>query len=214
MSANIPPVQISLSDLIKSNVEKIELQAENYPFNLPLRISTFEGEKDFLAFIKNCEKAVRGCIEYKLWRNYIRDVLQIQSCAITFENMDSCEIHIHHHIPSLFILIKALVNKRIEQESPFSTFDIALEVIEMHYKNRIGFVNLISSMHEKMHNGYLKIPMELVRGEYTYFIENYFKYLDDKDLDILNKRLAVKMQDCEQNIWTVDNYPGIEYGRN
>lgn len=203
---------VALSDLIKSNVDTLELSAESYPFNLPLRITAFEGEKDYIAFVKNCEKAVRGCIEYKLWRNYIRDVLQIQTCVLTHERIDQTTIDIHHHIPSLFILIKALINKRIEEERSFSTFDIAIDTIEFHFQNRVGFVPLVSSLHEKFHNGYLKVPIEMVKGDFRYFIDNYFRYLDDEDLEVMNQRIITRFEDCSDHIWTANNYPGIVAG--
>ena len=206
--------EISLTDLIKSDVERLEISSENYPFNLPLRISTFEGEKEYIAFVKNCEKAVRGCVEYKLWRNYIRDILQIQTCVLTHERLDQTTVDIHHHLPSLFILIKAIVAKRIEEENPFSTFDIALETIEFHFQNRVGFVPLVSSLHEKFHNGYLKIPIEMVKGDFKYFIDNYFKYLEDEDLDVMNQRIIVKMEDCGDYHWDSSHYPGLVVGAN
>ena len=49
---------------IKSNIEKLELYSEQYPFSLPLRIKNFENEADYNKFIKNCEKLIRGSVEY------------------------------------------------------------------------------------------------------------------------------------------------------
>ena len=112
-------------------------------------------------------------MEYKLWVSYIKDVLQVNCCVITQERMDEVTIEIHHHIPSLFVLVKALTNKRIEREEEFSTFDIAMEAIEMHFANRVGYVALLKSMHEKFHNGFLHIPTEMIRGDYRHFIDYY-----------------------------------------
>lgn len=197
----------SLTEMIRSNVDKNELYSENYPFNLSLRISGFESEKEYTSFIKSCMKLVRASNEYNLWKKYIVDVLQIQNCAITLESKEECGIHIHHHMPSMFLINKALINKKLKDEIPFSSFDIAIEVIELHFQNRIGFVPLIESMHAKFHNGYLKIPMEHIHGDYRYFIDNYFQYLEDEDIDIMSERLAVKIADCTQS-WTRGNYPG------
>ena len=71
-----------MEEEIKSNIERLELYSDNYPFNLSLRIQTFEGEADYNKFIKNCEKLIRGCLEYKLWRNYITDVLQDRKSVV------------------------------------------------------------------------------------------------------------------------------------
>lgn len=190
---------------VKSNVEKLELYSDNHPFRLSLRVRNFESESEYKKFLKNCERAVRGSIEYKLWRNYIIDVLQIQTCSLTQERMDEVSIEIHHHISSLFILVTALVNKKIELEQEFCTFDIAQEAIELHFMNKVGYVPLIRDLHSKFHNGFLQIPIESVKGDYRYFIREYSKYLEEEDLDVINQRLSVTESNCN---WSRDDYPG------
>lgn len=189
---------------VKSNVENLELYSDTHPFRLSLRIRNFENETEYKKFVKNCELLVRRCNEYKLWKAYIVDVLQINSCMITHENITEVSIEVHHHIPSLFTLISSLVNKHIEKSEDFCSFDIAQEAIELHFKNKIGYVTLLKSMHEKFHNGYLDIPIELVKGDYNYFITEYSKYLDESDVDTINSRLAMKETNCD---WSKDDYP-------
>ena len=192
---------------VKSNVENLELYSDTHPFRLALRIRNFENETIYKKFIKNCELLIRRCNEYKLWKEYIIDVLQINSCMITHENINEVSIEVHHHLPSLFTLVCALVNKRIEKNEEFCSFDIAQEAIELHFKNKIGYVTLLKSMHEKFHNGYLDIPIELVRGDYSYFISEFSSFLDDADLDTINARLAVNSTTCS---WVKDEYPAEE----
>lgn len=192
---------------VKSNVEKLELYSDSYPFNLSLRVSNFDDESQYSKFIKNVEKMVRNSTEYRLWTDYIRDVLGVQTCFITNERMDQLKIDIHHHIPSLYILVKSIVNKKIENNEEFCTFDIATESIEIHFKNKVGYIPLIKSMHEKFHNGFLRIPIHLVKGDYQWFIKNYSDYLDQEDLDTINERLSIT---TNQHNWTVDNYPGLD----
>jgi len=173
---------------------------------LSLRIRTFESEAEFVKFVRNCEKLVRGCLEYKLWKDYIVDVLGVNSCMITKERMDECTIEIHHHIPSLFILMKALVNRKLEQEEEFSTFDIAQEAIELHFTNRLGYVTLIKSIHEKFHNGFLDIPIRLVKGDYNYFLGEFSKYLEEDELETIQARMTVDENNCR---WERGKYPGL-----
>jgi hypothetical protein len=196
---------------IKSNVEKLELYTENYPFSLPLRIKNFENEAYYNKFIKNCEKLIRGSVEYKQWRNYITDVLQVNSCFVTNERMDECTLEIHHHVPSLFTMLKAIVNKNMEKDEAFSTFDICMEAIEIHFANKVGYIAVISSIHEKIHNNCLEIPRSMIQGDYIWFIENFSKYLDDEDLDTINRRLSVENSEFA---WGKDNYPGIAENKN
>lgn len=183
---------ISPGQIIMSNLNELELCSDSYPFNLPLRTKNFENESEYNKFIKACERLIRSCPEYKQWRDYITDVLQIQTCSITNENMNECSVHIHHHIPSLFSLVKSIINKHMEAEESFSSFDICVEIMEYHYSNRIGFVPLVNTIHEKFHNGYIKIPIELVKGNYQYYLDNEFRFLNDEDIRVVTERLAVK----------------------
>ena len=189
---------------IKSNVHNLELYSDNYPFRLTLRIRNFESETEYVKFIKNCEGLIRKSLEYKLWRDYIIDVLGIQTCVITNEKMGEVSIDVHHHLPSLYTLVSALVNDKIENEEEFCSFDIAQKAIELHFMNKVGYVTLIKSMHEKFHNNYLNIPIQLVKGDYNYFIENFSKYLDDEDLDTIHTRMSINESNCD---WGRDDYP-------
>lgn len=192
---------------VQSNVEKLELYSENYPFNLSLRIKTFENDADYQKFIKNCEKLVRNCMEYKLWVNYITDVLQIQSCVITEERSDQCHTEIHHHPITLYTIVKSLINEKLENEESFCSFDICTKAIELHFKNVIGYTVLIASMHEKYHNGFLDIPRSLIKGNYSSFLEEYSKYLDEEELDSINAKLSITDSNCN---WSINNYPVLK----
>ena len=192
---------------VRSNVESLELYSDLYPFRLSLRIKNFESEAEYKKFIRNVEALVRRSIEYRLWTSYIKDILQVNCCMITQERMDEVTIDVHHHVPSLYTLVKALVNEKIEKEQEFSTFDIALKTIEMHYANRVGYIVLLKSMHEKFHNGFLGIPVELIRGNYNWFMDNYNGYLEEEDIERINYLLSINVSNCQ---WSRDEYPGLE----
>lgn len=202
---------INLNEVIKSHNENHELFTDVHPFTLSLRISVFDSEKAMDAFIKNVEKTVRGSLEYKYWRDYIKDILQIQNCAITEESNTDCTIQIHHHVPPLYLLVKALVSEKLDKEESFCTFDIAMRAIEIHFENKIGYVPLATTIHERVTNNNFEIPIELVHGDYQSFIKDYFKYLDDQDLEILQRRLACRLKDFSSE-WKKDFYPGIAVG--
>ena len=202
---DVSPIIISDAE-IKSDEKNSELYSDAYPFRLPLRIKSFENETEFIKFAKNCEKLIRSSLEYRDWRSYILDVLQVNTCMITKERMDEVSVEVHHHIPSLFTLMKALINMKLELEQAFSTFDICQDAIKFHFDNKVGYLVLISSMHEKVHNGYLNVPAKLIRGDFNFFIANYAKYLDDNELEVINRRLAVEDADP---LWVRGNYPGL-----
>ena len=198
--------------IIESNVRNLELYSDQHPFRLSLRIKNFQDQSEYKKFIKSCERLVRSSLEYKMWKNYIIDVLQVQSCMITNENITDVSLDVHHHIPTLFILVEGIVNKKIETEEDFCTFDIASEAIKMHFMNRIGYMVLSRTIHEKIHSSALSIPINLIRGNYKHFIDNYSRYLDDEDLDSLNHKLSIDQVEEFQYSWSQDNYPGMATG--
>lgn len=189
---------------VRSNVERMELYSDGCPLRLSLRISNFDSEADYKKFINNCMMLTRRCQEYKLWKGYLIDVLGANHCMVTNEVITEVTIDVHHHVPSMHALICALVNRHIEKNEEFCTLDIAAEAINLHFMNKVGYVTLAKTMHEKFHNGYLDIPIGMVRGDYKSFLERYSKYLDEEDLETIQKRLATTESNAT---WSRDNYP-------
>jgi len=205
----------SLEDMVNSNNEKdnttiktsednvLTLCSDNIPFQLSMRISKFENDSEYNKFIKSVERMVRSSMEYKLWKSYLIDVLGMTTCVITDENLVELSLEVHHHIPSLYIITKGILNKLIDEDQEFCSFDVATKVIELHFQNQLGYVMLCSSMHEKFHNGFLDLPIEAVRGNYMAFVNEYSQYLDDEDLDKINSNIQTKESNCE---WNRNNY--------
>jgi hypothetical protein len=197
---------ISIKDnnvVVSSNEENLELYSDEYPFTLSLKTRNFENEAELTKYVRNCEKLIRGSHEYKLWRQYIIDVLGINSCMITNESMAEVTVEVHHHIPSLYTLVKCIINKKLTNEIEFSTFDICLDTIELHFLNRVGYAVLLKSIHEKHHNGYMPIPIESIKGNYSRFLRDYTQYIDEDDLNFINEKLTVHEHNCS---WAKDSY--------
>lgn len=193
--------------------------SERSGFVLPLRIDDFASEKEMERFIKIIERMVRASFEYKLWVNYIRDVLNLEYCAITNESHSETTVEIHHHPFSLYMITKCVIFDKLNNSQKFCSFDIATEVIELHYKMKASFVPLVASLHEKFHNGFLKIPMELVHGDYKYLVDKYLHILDKEDQNIISERLKINFDNCgwyrvsnENNNENV-SYWNIKYNR-
>lgn len=175
-------------------------------FNLPLRIKTFPGAKEFETFVKSTERMVRNSLEYRLWTGYITDHMGNTHCALTKESMNECPIEIHHHPVTLYTIVKGVVNKYLSSEKEFSSFDVATSVIELHFQNKVGYVALISSLHSKYHSGFLNIPIEFVNGDYKHILQGYA--LEEDEYDRILKLCNVHVDDLKQT-WQRGNYPGI-----
>ena len=129
----------------------------------------------------------------------------------TNEIMSEVKICIHHHPIGLFTITKGILNEYLAKEESFCTFDVSTKVMELHFKNQIGYVPLLESLHEKFHNGFLQIPKEMIKGNYRSFLSEYSKYLDESDLENIDEKLAINESNCN---WTRNSYPGLENAAN
>jgi len=193
----------NVKDTIQTNIERLELYDKSYPLSISLRRENFVDTKEYTTFVKNCERLVRSSYEYRQWKKYLIDVLGLTDCVITGESVDECTIEVHHHIPSLFTMCKAVTNKFIDNKQEFSSLDVTLEILTLHYTNYVGYCLLLKSMHEKFHNGFLQIPIDLVNGNYKKFLSDYEKYIDKEDMENIQKRLNTNVSNC---LWSKDNY--------
>lgn len=190
-------VLYNVENILKSSKEEEHtIESNIVNLKLSLRIDDFNSEKDLEKFIKACERLVRHSPEYKLWTTYIREVLNMTICHITGESLNETSVDIHHHPFSLFMIVKGLIYKKMGNDEKFCSFDIATETIELHFKMLVPFVPLISSLHEKFHNGFLKIPMEIVYGNCDYLMKEIFPYIDPDEQNIVNERLTINRYNC------------------
>lgn len=194
--------------VIKSKTEIKELFSEDTPYTLSIYQTDFPEDKDKIRFVKACERMIRTSPEYKEWSNYLKEVLQKYTCAITKEVNFETSVEIHHHPYTLYDIVTAIINRFVASNKEFCSFDIVREVLELHYEDKIGYIPLISSIHEKYHNGYLQIPMGLVSGKWTEFRNEYSSFIDDESLKEISNRTSINFENCNWNNynWSKSKY--------
>lgn len=145
-------------------------------------------------FIKKIERIVRSSPEYREWTGYVKDCLGHYVCELTGEISSQVTVEIHHHPISMFVITKGILTEYINSNKEFCSFDIAQDVITLHYENRIGYIPLVRTLHEKFHNGFVQIPMELIKGDWMYLLDHY-EY-SDSDLETIDSRTAINFTNC------------------
>ncbi len=201
------------SQILKSDETRHAITSDESEFELVLRRDNIEDPKQLKNFIKSCEFIIRKSPEYKDWVTYIHEALQLYKCEITGEMHVHTACDVHHHPVALYTIVKGVINKNIAEETPFSSYDICSEVIQLHYDLKVPFVVLLKSMHQKFHNGFLKIPIELVHGDLRFFIDNFREYIEDDDVDLIYERLNTTFNNCgwgRKYKWSKENYIATE----
>ena len=160
---------------------KVKLESANYgkEYFCFADADIFEDdEKAKTKFIKSVEKTVRSSMEYKKWLTFLKSTLSIDlQCYHTGNLPGMCSLEIHHHPYTLFQLVDiAMYNM---QDELYTVFDLAKNVMKLHFMNLVGFVPLCISSHENYHNQILDIPIEVCEGNWNdlYQVVNIPEYI-------------------------------------
>jgi len=167
--------------LSKSNIYKIntDLLNESEPVctvndtEISFKINSFYSQKHEKAFIGSVKRMIRSSIEYKEWRKFLIKTYEMTRCLFTGESLEECTIEFHHHPISLQNIIISVIDKYMEKELSFSSYDISNAVMIEHFSMHIGVVPMVTTLHEKFHNGFLNIPINFVIGDYNEFLSKY-----------------------------------------
>lgn len=166
-------VDIVKTEKITINTDEKSIQHTNHSKKLFYNTDGFSNNKQYVAFIKSVEKTIRGSVEYREWTSYLREACGAIDCKITHETVEDCTIEIHHYPFNLFQLVDICIETKMQNKEKFSTFDIANEVMSWHFRDIVGYIPLISSLHEKYHNGLLQIPLWAVSGNWKTILSEF-----------------------------------------
>ena len=168
--------------LIHLNSELIDFKYVNSDIVEPLyyAITEFESEKKIIGFIKKVEGIVRRSTEYTKLIKYIREELELNNCSIMNDvTSDEALIELHHAPFTLFDIVEAALNHRLENRIPITTLSLAEEVIIYHYEGIVGLIQLTKTMHDLVHSKRVSISPEMIIGKYDVFFKRFEKYLSD-----------------------------------
>jgi hypothetical protein len=179
---------LDIESEIKDN--NIIISSKNSYYKEPFYTELFPNEKDFSTFVKAAEKVVRNSKEYKAYIGNLKEI-GLTNCAI-LNNIDDekAEIEFHHYPFTLYDIVSVVIDKRLDNNQPVSTFLVANEVMNLHFQNKVGLVPLSETVHQLVHDGEIFINYNQVFGYFDKFVEDYNKYLYSIDMETYNKLLA------------------------
>ena len=177
------------SEFIK-NVKLTKPKTMEYYVNL-------SKDKDRHKFIKRIERIVRSSMEYRDYINFLKEHIGLDSCVFFQKVSNSSQnkrkrisIEIHHEPFTLYDIVDVVLRKYQEEGLKINDLDIADEVMNLHYENKVGLVPLSKTAHEMIHNSTkLIVPLNMCYGAYSEFLEEYEPYIDDSLYEKLERKL-------------------------
>lgn len=175
-------IPINENDVVKIPENVPDLEIEDYDLM---------DDKDREKYIIDLERHVRSSFEYKQMVQYLREYMNMNSCAfipnVTNETNRKIKIEIHHSPFTLRDICCIIVNKRMKKNEMLTLEAVAFEVMFTHYSLMIGLIPLSETVHELVHSQYLFIPTNKVYGYYKAFVNTYYDYIDSEMLDKLDE---------------------------
>jgi hypothetical protein len=138
--------------------------------------------------IKKYEAFTRASFAYRKYMQYMKRNFHMDSCGflsgVRYKNGTNIRIELHHTPFTFFELHLIVCNKHIALYGNANEFDVADEVMRLHYMNLVGLYPLSHTIHELVHSDKLDINPYLVNGDWEEFILEYRQYFPD---DMLTK---------------------------
>lgn len=157
------------NEIFKTDLDKLGI---NY------RLTMFNDDKEYVGFIKQCVRQVRGSPEYRNFIAYLRGNLNLNRCVVLNKlDTETVQVELHHHCYTLFDIIECVLNYLLSKKMPFNTFLVSYIVMQEHYSNNVGLVPLSSTIHELVHSDGIFIHKDLVIGNHQQFYDNYLPYM-------------------------------------
>jgi hypothetical protein len=165
---------------------------------IPENVPDFEFEdydlmddKDREKYIVDLERHVRSSFEYRQMVQYLREYMNMNSCAfipnISNETNRRVRIEIHHSPFTLRDICCVILNKRMKNGEMLTIESVGYEVMFVHYSLMVGLIPLSETVHELVHTQYLFVPTNKVYGYYKAFVQTYYNYIDPELLDKLDE---------------------------
>ena len=188
-----------MSEEIKENVignidsisdeNNIKLKGKRSIFSASFYFDDFYDDSLITKFIKKTEKLVRESYEYN---NYIKTIMTAfpELCKDNINNnLTSLDvsIEIHHYPLNLYQIVETVMNCHIIKKEKFTSFSLALEVLKLHYQNKIGLVPLDTTNHELAHGYNIFLSSKQVFGNWKAFVSEYNEGLTPEAKSIINK---------------------------
>lgn len=184
-----------------SKDETIILKMEDIP-EYDIEDYDLMDKKDRANYIKDLEKIVRGSFEYRQFIQYLRENMNMDSCAF-LENVSNKEtfkvkIELHHTPFTLYDICTIVLNRRLSLNLPTDIEMVAKEVVGLHYYLFIGLIPLSETVHKLVHNQYLFVPLTNVLGNYPAFVEMYNDYIPPDLLETYENNLEYSEKNREE----------------
>lgn len=193
--------------------DNISLSNSNLYYNQNFYTNNFYDEKSYNRFVKNIETIIRSSEEYSKYLGYLKNEVGLDHCMILSNiKEDYATIEFHHHPFTLYDIVSIVINKFSILNLNISSFAIAKEVLDLHFKNKVGLIPLSKTVHQLYHADKIELNLNFVFGYFNKFVDEYFDYIPDELKEKYNKLIEFSKNNSSPS-YPILNYENITDGK-
>ena len=152
-------------------------------------------DDDKSRFIKSVEKMVRWSFEYREYISYLVNAQEMNICS-AFQNISrdtarNIRIEIHHEPFTLYDIVYIVYLRFLRLGKEINPYDIAEEVLSIHFRGMVGLVPLSKTVHELLHVGKVFIPVQFIGDGFMKFYAEYKEDIPDNIKQVLEKKIEL-----------------------
>lgn len=169
--------------LVDSDTSKVDSPSSEYLLEFYKSAEFFSNTESKTRFLKDCERLIRTNKRYTKYINYLKKKVKLNHCQVLSSLTDDrVKIEMHHGpIFTLYDYCEIMVDHFLAKGWKISTFRIAKQVLDEHWKNRIQVVMLSTTIHEQVTNREIFLNMQMAWGDLHRFLKIYKLNKDLKD---------------------------------
>lgn len=165
-------------------------------------------------FVDKVEALVRGSAEYKEYIKYLKENFNMAHCeifpAVMTGNGKKYSIEIHHEPFYLAWIVDTVIRKRQDLQESLNPFEIADEVMNLHFRGIVGLIPLSITAHELVHSDKIFIPLQFIYQQYHIFAEEYDMWIPEHVKDIINLKVDLSLK-CNRIQSDILDNPVVTY---
>lgn len=161
------------------------------------RVHVLKTNRDRDKLIKQCEKIIRGSLEYKDYIQTCRLDYGMTNCAIlpsvARNSGKKYTIEIHHEPFTLYDIVDLEIIRREEEHEPLNVNEISESVMALHHDGMVGLISLSKTQHELVDAHKVFIPLQHIFFDYSKLYEYYQTYIETK-AEHIRKKIELKLK--------------------
>lgn len=173
-----------------SNVTHVHIDK---PIIIP-RLPVVTNDKQRVKLVKKIESYCRQSMEYSDLIAYLRKYVNMDECTF-LHNFKAGKkrgmIEIHHAPYTLFSIVDTVMRKQEDTTGIIDEFEVAEEVMRLHYSGLIGLIPLSITCHQLVHDDKLPVPLWCVYGRFVEFTKKYYDWIQDDTLLALSEQIEL-----------------------